>query len=63
MSWLENEDKVEPKRSARGMEAAFCQIQHNLEILKQRHSEPQSSRGGREPAFLYHLLLGRFFKF
>lgn len=31
MSWLENEDKVEPKKSARGMEAAFCQIQHNLE--------------------------------
>lgn len=34
MSWLQNEDKVEPQKSARGMDAAFCHSQPHPEYGK-----------------------------
>lgn len=47
VSWLENKDKVEPQKSAGGMEAAFCQIHHHLEYRSKiiQNLKPADKRG------------------
>ena len=57
MSWLENEDKVEPKKSAKGMEAVFCQIQYNLEYWSSgiQNLKTPEEEGNQHSFIIYYL--------